>query len=73
MLTPSRNRILLILLGVLMAANVFIRSGHPHFEAENIFGFWAGFGTLGGLVLCVFGGAMLGPLLRLKGEDAGER
>jgi purine-cytosine permease-like protein len=73
MLTPPRNRTLVIVLGVLLAANVFIRSGHPHFEAENIFGYWAGFGTLGGLALCVVGGAMLGPLLRLKGEDEGER
>lgn len=69
-LTPLR--LLLVLLAVLLVANAFIRPGHPHFEAESLYGFWPLFGLIGGLALSVAAGAMFGPLLRRAPEETPE-
>jgi len=65
----SKNwKILAAILAALAGANLLVLPHHPHFEAEALPGFWAAFGFLGGLALCVAAGAMLGPLVRVRRE-----
>lgn len=72
MLKSTSARVLLVLLAVLLAANIFIRPAHPHFGAEALPGFWAAFGLGVGLALAAFAGKLLAPALRQK-EDGHDR
>ena len=68
MLTSTFARAFFGFLAALLLLNLFMAPAHPHFAAETLPWFWAGFGLIGGVALAVAGGAMLGPLLRQKVE-----
>ncbi|MBI4807280.1 MAG: hypothetical protein HY795_18860 [Desulfovibrio sp.] len=73
MLTHTATRAFFLFLAVLLVLNLFMAPAHPHFAAETLPWFWAGFGLIGGYALVIAGGGILAPLLRKKEEGGDDR
>jgi peptidoglycan/LPS O-acetylase OafA/YrhL len=65
-------KLLLAVLALLVAINVFVRPEHPHFPLETIPGFWAVFGLVAAVGMSLVLKKLASPLLRRPEEPDGD-